>query len=153
MNKNTLSPKELEQTAHEIITGKIERGEAVQMHWAVTEFLNTQPEITGPGAPFYRLCARDYAYRLVKKAVDKYDESARPGDAQMTLEGYEYLQEAYTVERDGERQLVPIHSATAAEMLQRATEYEKMGAGCYGHAREIRHYVADRDEGGLSEAL
>ncbi len=153
MNTNTPSPKELEQQAHQLISGKIEEGEAVQMHWAVTEFLNLQPEITGPGAPFYQLAARDYAYRLIKKAVDKYDKNSRPGDGQMTLEGYEFLQEAYTVEREGERQLVPIHSATASELLKRARDYEKIGDGCYSHAREIRQYVADRGEGGLLEAL
>lgn len=153
MNENTPGRKELEQQAHQLISRKIEQGESVQMHWAVTEFLNLQPEITGPGELFYQLAARDYAYRLIKKAVDKYDKNSRPGDGQMTLEGYEFLQEAYTVERDGERQLVPIHSATASELLKRATDYEKIGAGCYSHAREIRQYVADRGEEGLLEAL
>jgi len=152
MNENTPSRKKLEQQAHQLIKEKIEEGELVQMHWAVTEFLNLQPEITGPGEPFYQLTAREYAYRLIKKAVDKYDKSSRPGDGQMTLEGYEFLQEAYTVEREGERQLVPIHSATAAELLKRAKDYRKIGDGCYAHAREIEQYVADRGAGGLVEA-
>ena len=153
MNKNTLGPKELEQQAHKLIAQKIEDGESVQMHWAVTEFLNLQPEITGPGEAFYQLAARDYAYRLIKKAVDKHDRSSKPGDGQMILDGYEFLQKAYTVDRDGERQLVPIDLVTNLELLKRAADYRKMGDGCYAHAREIEQYVADRGEAGLLEAV
>ena len=152
MNRNTPSPKELEQQAHKLIAEKIEDGESVQMHWAVTEFLNLQPEIAGPGESFYQLAARDYSYRLIKKAVDKYDRNSRPEDGQMVLDGYEFLQEAYTVERDGERQLIPIHLVTDPELLDRAAGYRKMGDGCYAHAREIEQYVADRREVGSLNA-
>ena len=69
-----MSPKDLDQIAHCLISDKIGAGEVVQMHWAVTELINSQGMIGGDGVPFYQLCAREHVYRVVKRAVDKYEQ-------------------------------------------------------------------------------
>lgn len=145
-----MSPKDLDQIAHRLIAEKIGNGEIVQMHWAVTELINSQGVIAGDGEPFYSLCAREHVYRIVKKAVDKYDKPESGDGVQMTLEGYDCLQEAYTVQRDNERQLVPVHLVTNEELLARAKEFRKQAQGLMNHAREIEKYVADRGAEGIS---
>lgn len=137
--------KDVEREAHELITGKIEAGEIVQMQWAVNELILQQGEISGDGVPFYRLCAREFVYRVVKKAVEKYDKH-EPDDEQLTLKGYVHLHAAYTVERDGTRQLVPVHLIDSEELLKRADEFDRQSEGLQQHAREIRLFVYSRDE-------
>lgn len=144
-----MSPKDLDQIAHRLIADKIGAGEIVQMHWAVTELINSQGGIVGDGESFYSLCAREHVYRIVKKAVSKYDKSESGDGVQMTLDGYECLQEAYTVEREDERQLVPVHLVTNDELLARAKEFRKQAHGLLNHAREIEKYVSDRGAGGV----
>ena len=141
-----MTSNELDKLAHQLIADKIGAGEIVQMHWAVQELISQQGEIIGDGVPFFTFCAREHVYRVIKKAVDKYDQPQSEDHQQLTLEGYECLQEAYTVERDEERQLVPIHLVTDDELLARAKEFRKQSAGLLSHAREIEKYVADRTD-------
>jgi hypothetical protein len=137
---------DLEESARRLIADKINRAEEVQMPWAVQELIQAAGEITGEGVEFYKLCAREYIYRVVKKVVDKYDQSSaeREDNDQMRLEGFDHLQVAYTVERDGERTLVPIHLISDAELLARSNEYEKQAIGLQTHAQELRSYVLSR---------
>lgn len=139
-----MTPTELDAIAHQLIADKIGAGEIVQMHWAVQEVISHQGEITGDGVPFFTLCAKEHVYRVVKKAVDKYDQPQADDHQQLTLEGYECLQEAYTVERDQERQLVPVHLISDEELLERAKEFRKQAGGLMNHATEIEKYVAAR---------
>lgn len=138
-----MSPKDLDQIAHRLIADKIGSGEIVHMHWAVKELIDSQGGIAGMGVPFYSLCANEHIYRVVKKAVDKYDAPEMGG--QMTLKGYECLQQAYTVERDDDRQLVPVALVTSEELLARAGEFRKQAKGLVRHAKEIEKYVAERE--------
>ena len=137
-----MSPKDLDQVAHRLIADKIRNGEIVHMPWAVNEIIKSQGGIGGDGVPFYSLCAREHVYRLVKKAVGKYDKAE--DNAQMPLRGYEYLQEDYTVERGDERQLVPIDLISNEELVKRANEFHKQSKGLEAHAKEIEGYVLDR---------
>lgn len=138
---------ELEKIAHKLIADKISHSEEVQMDWAVHELIKQQGSITGDGKEFYVLCAREYVYRVVKKVVDKYEaDSAAVSDAQICLAGFDYLQVAYTVERDDARVLVPIELISDSELEQRAAEYDKLAVGLKGHASEIRNYIATRNK-------
>lgn len=141
-----MNTKELEQEASKLIADRIQNNQTVQMTWAVQELINKQGIITGEGVPFYDLCAREFVYKLIKKAVNRYETGAA-GDSdspQMTLEGYDYLQEAYTVVRDEERQLVPVGDLTDEELLERASDFRKQSLTLIAHADDIDSYVAKR---------
>jgi hypothetical protein len=141
-----MTTNELDTIARQLISDKIAAGEIVQMHWAVQELISQQGEIAGDGVPFFTLCAREHVYRVVKKAVDKYDQPQAEDHEQLILDGYECLQEAYTVEREKERQLVPVQFISNAELLARASEFRKQSRGLLNHAKEIERYVAQRSE-------
>lgn len=142
-----MTVNELEKIAHKLIADKIAQGEEVQMEWAVHELIKQQGTISGAGKGFYALCAREFVYRVVKKAVDKYEsESSAEDGAQKNLEGFDYLQVAYTVARDDVRVLVPIDLITDEELEKRAEEYDRQAIGMQGHAQEIRNYIAARNK-------
>jgi len=141
-----MNNKELEQVAHELISGKINRKEEVQMPWAVQEIINGAGAISGDGVPFYTLCANQHVWRVVKRVVDKYDQGQPDEDSnQLLLEGFEYLHAAYTILRESERVLVPVELISNQELLARADEYDSQADGLRAHAQEIRRYVAQRD--------
>jgi hypothetical protein len=135
---------ELERIAHDLITAKVARGEEVHMEWAVQELISGQPAISGDDTGFYHLCAREHTYRVVKKVVERFASETDENPRQMKMDGFDHLQAAYTVERKGERVLVPIANISAAELLARADEFDKLAEGLRAHAREIRKYVANR---------
>jgi hypothetical protein len=139
-----MTTNDIERQARELITDRIAAGEVVQMHWAVQELINNQGEIIGDGVPFFTLCAKEHIYRVVKKVVDKYDKPTEDGDRQLTLKGYECLQEAYTVERDEERQLVPVSLISDDELIARAREYRVQAEALVKHADEIELFVSER---------
>jgi len=137
-----MSPKDLERIAHELIATKLAANQVIEMSWAVKELITEQGTIEGDGVEFYDLCAREYVYRIIKRVVDKYDD--QEPEEQFILNGFEKLQVAYTVERKGIRQLVPIEQVTDDELLERAKEFDRQIIGLTVHAREIREYVAER---------
>lgn len=148
-----MNNQELERAAHDLISCKINSGEVVHMAWAIQELISGMGEIQGDGVPFYALCAREHVNRVVKKVVDKYDQESNQDDSrQMRLQGFDYLQIAYTVERERERLLVPVGLITCRELLDRADEYERQASGLRLHAQEIRDYVAQRRVDNLKTA-
>lgn len=138
-----MSPKDIEQLAENLVAEKIDGGEVVRMQWAVQEILNNFPEVQGGDLDFYLLCARETTTRIVKKVIDLYDKPGIDGE-QMLLDGYEFLRAAYSVPRDGERQVVPIYLIDDRDLLERAAEFEKQADSLRRHATELRQYVEKR---------
>lgn len=128
------------------IADKIAHKEVIAVDWLTHEIVNSRADIEGEDAPFYRVCAYKHVRDEVKACVDKYDAKTPVSDSQLVLDGFEHLQVAYTVERKGITQLVPIDMLTDAELTKRAIEFEDMAKGCRKHALEIRGYVKAREE-------
>ena len=139
-----MSTKDIKQKAHALISGKISRNEVVQMTWAVNELITMEGTITGDGSGFYTLCAKEHVYRVVKACVDKYSKG-HDVQEQMTMEGFEYLQKAYTAERNSERQLIPIDMLTDRELEDRELEFMKQAGGLQKHAKELNRYRLRRN--------
>ncbi len=126
-----------------IIADKITNGEVVIIDWLTHEIIASKAGIEGPDTEFYRVCAFTHVKDVVKRCVGKYD--AKPStDRQLVLDGFEYLQVAYSVMREGEIVLVPVDQLTDAEIEDRAKEYEAMAVGLRSHARELRNFRRER---------
>ena len=114
------------------------------MEWLTTEILAMKDRIEGDDADFYRL-RWDYIKDTVKRCIGAYaPKAAAATDAQIVMEGFDYMQKAYTVTRADEVVLVPVHLLSDAEIEARALELEAMAKGCIAHARELRAYVSGR---------
>lgn len=128
-----------------IVTERIDAGVVVQVGWLTTEILAMKDQIEGEDADFYIACGVDYIKDTVKRCIGDYKPKASVvTDAQIVMDGFDHMQKAYTVEREGEVVLVPVHMLTATEIEGRAAELEAMAKGCIAHARELRAYNQGR---------
>ena len=137
-----MNHNDIEKAAAQIITTKIEHGEIVKMKWAVQELISSMGEIMGDGTDFHLIAADYYAWRVIKKVVNKLDAatSAVRSHQQMDLEGFSSMQEAYTVKRDGAIALVPVELMTIQEREDRASLYDRGADALKQHAKELRAY-------------
>ena len=90
---------------------------------------------------FVTLCVDAHVRREVTKRLRDYKvgtDSSTP--RQGRLPGFEHLQLAYPVLRNGEQTVVPLRQMTAAELTLKAAEIEGMAQGCIDHADELRRY-------------
>lgn len=128
----------------ELIAGKIAAGQVVIVDWVTREVIGAHADIEGSDADFYLGCASAHVKEIVKRVVGKYDAAKGRIEEQLVLEGYEYLQVAYSVEREGGTVLVPVDQLTDAEIEDRAKEYDAMAVGCRVHADELRLFSRSR---------
>ncbi len=128
------------------VADKIDNKEVVIVGWITTEMLERKSRVEGADAPFYLTCARKFIQDVVRRVIGKYNSSPNAPDSQIVLPGFEYLQQAYTVDRDDVVTLVPVDMLTDQELIARAKEYEEMAKGCRRHAYEIREFVRTRSE-------
>lgn len=127
------------------VSDLVDSGAETPVEWITSRFLSACGDIAGEGVPLYRYCARAHVGRIVKKVIGKYDVEARAVQlSDVALPGFEHLQRAYTMQRDGKTVLVPITKCTDMELMSRAQEYDRQAAGCRLHARELRSFVKSR---------
>ena len=121
----------------------LESGHAASVSSVVQAVLEHKSDIYGDDLPFYQRFTVEEIKRQAKNAIGRY--KAEPeADPQLVLKGFEHLQIAYPVVRQGEYLLVPTDQCTNQELLNRATEYRQMSRGCLKHARELEGLVSDR---------
>jgi len=136
----------------EFVSAKVDAGVIVRVDWLTQEFINSKSDVTGDDLPFYRHCATAHIQEMVRRVVGKYDVRSKQDDPQTILPGFEHLQRAYTVIRDGANLLVPIDQLNDSELQARADEYDAMAKGCRAHAMEIRQYIEERAQPILVQA-
>ena len=141
-----MNAKDIEQRASEMVADKIRHGYEVHMDWTVRELILSMGDIDGKGAEFHAICAHEYAWRVVKRVVKKYDAESEEAEAsQMTLDGFEQLRVAYTMPRKGETQLIPLHKLTDDEIRNRAATYIQQSKTLKKHAKELLYYLYKRE--------
>lgn len=128
-----------------LVTDCVERGEARTVASFVDTVMADHSAIEGDDADFYLVCTRARVKEIVTKVIGKFSPKEDVADRQLVLDGFQHLQIAYTLERQGQTVLVPVDQCSEIELIARAVEYEDMAAGCRAHAREIREYVSARD--------
>lgn len=128
-----------------IVADRINSGVIVRVEWLTTEILSMKSRIEGEDADFYIACGVDFIKDTVKRVVGDYRPKASViADAQIVMDGFDHMQRAYTVDREGETVLVPVHLLSDEEIEGRAAELEGMARGCINHARELRAYRMSR---------
>lgn len=125
-----------------IVSDRINSGVIVRVEWLTTEILSMKSDIEGEDADFYIACGVDFIKDTVKRVVGDYrPKASATTDAQIVMDGFDHMQRAYTVDRDRETVLVPVHLLSDVEIEGRALELEAMAKGCILHARELREFL------------
>jgi hypothetical protein len=135
-----MSEQSIYREVREFIAAQIQDGKVILVGELALQILISKPSIEGQDKEFYQIAAMAYVKTVVKRCVGKFD-AAPVSDPQLVLDGFEHLQVAYSVERDGQICLVPVDQLTPREIEARAAEYEQMAASCRKHAKELREYA------------
>lgn len=109
--------------------------------WITQSVIANHPAIDGDDCDFYQCCTRNSVRDAVRKRLNKYKADGKEPDKQIVLEGFERLQKWYLMDEGGEQVAVSIQHMTRDQVLAKAEEQERMGAGCYQHAEELRRYA------------
>ena len=140
-----MNEESLQNEVRRLIEEKIDAGQVVRVNWIAAEVMQNHPDIDGADAAFYRTCTRLHLPNVIKKATKRYeDREDRAPDHQMVLPGFERMQKAYLVHRDGQPLLVPIDMMADEELAQRADLYVAFSRGNLAHAKELREYLRRR---------
>lgn len=125
------------------IEARLAAREVIRVEWLTHEIVARHDGIDGDDLPFYRVCAYAHVKDVVKRAIGRYE--VKPTTAKdVALPGFDHLQSGYTMDREGDRVLVPTDLLSDDELLSRAAELDDMAKGCLAHAQEIRKFVRMR---------
>lgn len=135
---------DIEAEVNDLIEFSINAGEPIPSKWIMPKILANHPDIAGDDTDFYVICAQHHVQNTVRTCLRawKTDEDDTP--EQMRFEGFECLQKAYLVDRDGEQTIVPLTACSKNELVEKINEYRKMAAGCTKHANELERFVNER---------
>lgn len=138
--------KDLEQEVCAKVAALREEGvETMHPDWIAQAIITDHSDIHGEDADFYLCCSRRDVRAEVRRQLNRMKPAPEPeSDNQLTLEGFERLQEYYLVTRDREQLAVRIDLLTDAELEEKALELEAMATGCREHAAELRRYRSIR---------
>lgn len=134
---------ELYEEVSQEIDAAIQEGKPVNANWLTHFIVQRHSGIKGKDTEWYQLCAYEHVRDTVRQSIGRYRPEVETR-RDVLLPGFEYLQNAYLVEREKEQVVVPINQLTNKEITSKITEYEKMADGCVKHADELRRYMRER---------
>lgn len=139
------STTDVNREIRRIVGERVDAGIVVRVEWLTQEILSMKSDIEGGDADFYLACGVRYIHDAVKNCIGAYKPkpNAAP-NAQIVMDGFDYMQRAYSILRDDEIVLVPVNQLSDEEIHVRADELEAMARGCVAHAKELRNYRSIR---------
>lgn len=138
--------KAMRSEALTLIVKAVEKGKVRAVDTFVEDIVARHPGIKGADADWYRVCAYGWTRHIVRDCMRGFEPN--PDDekeSQLVMDGFERLQIAYTLKRDGIRLLVPLSQMTSAECRAKAEEYRHFAAGALVHANELTRYADSLD--------
>jgi len=126
-----------------LIDEAMEDAPSVSTPWLVQTMVSRHSRLEGEDLDCALLCMNEHFRDSVGSTLRKM--RPHPEDEQAFLPGVSRIQKRYLIERDGEDYVVATPNLTAPELRRKATEYRRMGAGCFAHADELERLAADRD--------
>jgi len=103
------STTDVNREIRRIVGERVDAGIVVRVEWLTQEILSMKSDIEGGDADFYLACGVRYIHDAVKNCIGAYKPkpNAAP-NAQIVMDGFDYMQRAYSILRDDEIVLVPV---------------------------------------------
>ena len=128
----------------DVIRGSLDQGQSPVARWICHAVISAHPCEEFDGSDFFELAASKYIRSMVRKVLKKYQADESAENNQFVLAGFSRLQEAYTIDRDGEQTIVLLRDMTPDEVAAKAAELRKMARGNEAHADELDRHLAER---------
>jgi hypothetical protein len=138
------STKDLTHEVRAVIEGlMMAKSIVMNPDWITRQVINDH-EL--PEDDFFVCCSQQAVRAEVRTQLSRFKVKAEAeADKQITLPGFERLQEYYLVERDNSHVAVHILDLTNDELDSKYVELMAMGQGCFAHAKEIKKYMSLRN--------
>jgi hypothetical protein len=117
-----------------------QHGSELHPDWITHAILSDHPDVQGVDADFYTCCSRVSIRKEVREQINKIDSPDSKTNKQLSLDGFEHLQQFYVVRRDNEQVAVRIDNLTDTEIDLKAREYDSMGRTLLQHSDELLRY-------------
>lgn len=127
---------DLQTEVDELIQVGIDHGQVMSANSIVQEVV----ERLSDDPDFQILCTWAHVRDTVRACLRAYKDDPVQSDEQLRLPGYEFLQKAYLIDRDGEQKVVPLTKCTDEELQVKIIQYRRMSEGCIKHANELERY-------------
>lgn len=139
------SSKDLATEIQQLIEVKRKQKSVIHRDWLTNEIMQNHSDISGEDSDFNLTFAKERVGDYVRKQIRRF--KIRPTlepDKQLTLVGFEYVQEYYALERENELLAVHVDSLSDEEIQSKVEELRAMGDGCHKHADELLRYLSHR---------
>jgi hypothetical protein len=113
-------------------------GSILHPDWITEAVMKDHADISGEDADFHLFGSRGYIRSEVTAQINKIGKVK--DDRQGTLEGFEFLQEFYVVERDKVLVAVSVFDMTDVEIDRKAEEKDSLAMANAKHATELRRF-------------
>jgi hypothetical protein len=155
---NVDTEQDLEQVRQEvehIISSRADKAELIEKEDVANAVVLKYYDLDSPSSGQRTLASCAYqlivnmARRILNNARNTSVRETIQNRVQMSLEGFEKIQDYYAVERDGENVHVPLTKITKEELIEKAQMHEEQAAGHTQHAQEIRDLVGIMEDAGF----
>ena len=140
-------PKELAEEVRQFYAELIKQNKPVQTPWAVEGIMKAHMDIHGEDSEWYKRSTRANVWDAVNAYVRSVKASETDTESMEQMElfpGYERLQRAYAVERNGISTIVPVESLSDEEIDTKADSMDRMAEGLRLHAADLRRFKESR---------
>lgn len=134
---------ELISEVEDLIERLLSEGKAVSAARVAHDLIEQHAaSIDGGGKGWFLRRAYNDVRQAVRLAARRYAPDGNETAPQLafSLPGFNRLQKAYLIKRDGEEHFVPIEQLTTAEIATKVAELRLMAVGCSKHAAELARY-------------
>lgn len=128
----------------DVIRRALDAGTSPKKRWIVHEVMSNHRDVHGSDAEWQTCRSYESLDNHVRLEVQKLKPGGDDKAQEDLFPGFDRLQRAYIVSRDGEQCVVRTEELTRAEWNTKIIEVERMGVGCFEHGAEMRRYRDER---------
>ncbi len=133
--------------AMELIRKQLQEKKTAPAEMIAAAIVDRRQTPNGTDREWFVYCTYGYVRSVVRRAVRAFKGKPEEESGQQflpTLEGFDYVQEGYTVDRGDKQIVVPTNQMTDLEIDGKVLFLETMSDTCRAHAEELRRYKAIR---------
>ena len=133
--------------AMDLIRGQLQEKRTAPAEMIAAAIVDRRETPDGTDREWFVYCTYGYVRSVVRRAVRAFKGKPEEESGQQflpTLEGFDYVQEGYMVERGDKQIVVPTNQMTDREIDEKVAFLETMADTCKAHAKELIRYKSMR---------
>jgi hypothetical protein len=135
---STYTQNDLMREITQKIESEKESGAAtIVADWVAHSVMDSHSDIDGADKDFHITCSYKTVRDAVRRVMGNFQKNEIAADPQMTMEGFEYLQTHYVIDRGGDQVMAHVMSMTYEELTAKAEEHGRQKKAAAKHEQEL----------------